>query len=471
MRLLILLVFCCHLAFVRPTSTSDSQFSQTDKDSALRVIHEVLDLSTDLSSALAFLPKYGFAFGILGSILGTIQLFLPRPSDKKFDEIVAGIGEVDNKLQLVRERLNHLGEELKLEIKSAHIEGSIITLQNAITYSNKAVLEEKNSTREDNIKSLEDLCSGKKCIIAVNRLISSINGDISPLATGLLENVYEATKGDRVQIEEYSRFLSLLVYRGLIATMTNEVRNHNIDFINDTLKDLQPKLQRMSENILKTIGKSIINAPDNIKTDITEIIKENGPMGKETEIEKIRNLHEKKYSWLDMEILVYDNIHGSEKRCFDTRRSVSMYDSKNKVNILMFIRNHTNSSVSEPTRTIAKLSLDLNFGTEPKNATDVYMKMVTSFEGPTSSSEGPRRTYWGAAVIKKEGNVQFSDNTGHCFFMDDENSEFVRYICVMEGNEYFGEIKVNPDDINGAIKISSITELLLMTFITLLYLL
>ena len=418
-------IFLCFLKF-----SSSVSFNEKQKDKALNVLGDVLDLGKNLTSGLAKLPKYGPGFAILGGILEAIQTFLPAPRDTKFEAIIGGIRQIKNMVKDVKETLERLSVKQQFQNKKNSFMKEINRLEEAAANNEEATLTETNDTaREHHITELNDICSGGECIVALKTVISFINGDVT--SSSILSDLYNVTNGHKFLIEEYSLYLS---------------------------EELTPDLETMSKTVDKIIHACVRDVSRNLKADVIE--RTSKDKDKKTVMNNIKNLREDKYLWLDMEILVYDAIQGSDKHCFDSRKSVSMLTGADKqFNLVIFIRNHTKCSLPETIITIARQSINLEDNSESKNATSKYMQMIDSFMG-YDLKETVNRSYWGAAVIKKDANVLFSNYTGSCVFSK-EDSEFLFFILPMKADENFKGLKVNNNK-DGSIKNTSITVIMLI---------
>ena len=217
-------IFLCFLKF-----SSSVSFNEKQQDKALNVLGDVLDLGTNLTSGLAKLPKYGPGFAILGGILEAIQTFLPAPRDTKFEAIIGGIRQIKNMVKDVKETLERLSVKQQFQNKKNSFMKEINRLEEAAANNEEATLTKTNDTaRELHITELNDICSGGECIVALKTVISFINGDVT--SSSILSDLYNVTNGHKFLIEEYSLYLSQVVFRGLIAWMTYMARKYDIDF-------------------------------------------------------------------------------------------------------------------------------------------------------------------------------------------------------------------------------------------------
>src|SRR6218665_1083414 len=296
---------------------------QTTMD-ALDVIGQVFELGSTFAVATGPL---GAAIPFIGAILGLIGNFLP---DRKHEQILQGLRKLSTKIDLVRGDIQQLETEIKWEITQATYANPVHDIMLGIEYVQEIGKASGNATRMTYLKKLRDHCSWEKCSSALTFILNGVNGKGQ---RPMLDTFYDKTGGNRPYISALGTRLLQLVCGGMIVVSTYDTAKHGVERAKAVIQNYNRQLNEARSKFQFILKKCVNEFKTNMLTDLNKELDHS--RSNKDHATNISDLMRDKYDWLENFVIVYNDLHGSDKHYFNGKRVHSIH-YKDKVGIVYY---------------------------------------------------------------------------------------------------------------------------------------
>ena len=266
------------------------------------------------------------ALQVVGALFALAGTFLPDP---KHAEILKGLRELSNKIDLVRGDIRELKEDITWEITEHKYVDKVLYIGVGMEFCFEIGNASDNMTRELYQKRLVDLCSQEACYIALNFILSGMIGterlDSSEgsFESNIFEDLNRKTEGNRPRIVALGVRLLKVVVGGMVVISTYETMVHGKEGAAHILGSLCRRLNTTVDKVKHILDICVKNFDRNMLNDLNKKL-DKGGSNKDlaTEISQLMNA---KYDWLETVVLVYNDLVGSDKHCLNGYRVESLH--------------------------------------------------------------------------------------------------------------------------------------------------
>ena len=282
------------------------------------------------------------ALQVVGALFALAGTFLPDP---KHAEIINRLGELSNKIDLVRGDIKHLKDEIKWDITEQTYVYAVHQIELGMQYCLDIGKANKNVTWMARKEDLRFLCANEKCYIDLNFILDGMIGE-GTMKTSIFDKLYDKTGGDRSGISALGIQLMQVAFGGMMVMSTYETMKHGDVAAEDRLRHLHERLQEAAikiQSILDRCQNETIFR-ENMLNDLNSKLDEGG--SNEYLATKISGLMSVKYDWLETVVIVYNDLVGFDKHCFNGYRVHSLHRN-NKCGIVFYQDKNKKPKVSD----------------------------------------------------------------------------------------------------------------------------
>ncbi|KAL7861587.1 hypothetical protein SRHO_G00130280 [Serrasalmus rhombeus] len=305
--------YSTNLSVLKRELLTDESRAQTEKvleiaTSSLSLLNDVMGnfdtkqlkgMMKNLANFASVAPGIG---AVISSVVNTILAFIPQddPVMKKLEE---GFSEVNRKLDSISTQISDLEAEMELQIYAsqyAHVENQILNgwqkfvelIKSGPNNFNKAAMDFKKIYKSENIE------------VSVANLHRYLTVRSTSLNKNIIEMLKKKYKCDLSEINRYNLFLSSLLWKGVVL---KEVYGKLSGKNSGKEAEHAQMFKSVFEAQQAVVEYCLNHSEEYMRKDVEEIARAHSPEKKEEIAEKVKNTLDKKYSWYNWVVLVYDN--------------------------------------------------------------------------------------------------------------------------------------------------------------------
>lgn len=291
--------------------------------STLSVVSKLVTFSGTIASVLplasAGLFPLASVFQVLGAILGLVEGFLPG----NHEEILSRFQALSRQVDQVRDDIQRLRIDIGWDITEAQYASTVDRIETGIEY---CVEIGSRSRKEEKMLYQEKLrahCANENCAKDMKDLLNGIIGEGLFRSNSILDKLYDKTQGNRSRISEFATQLLQLANGGIMVMSTHETMIFGMKGAADTTKPLYRQLDTALGKVQSVLDRCVRNFEGNMLKDLNKTLDKGGP--NKDLVANISNFMSYKYDWLEIFALVYNDLSGYDKHCFNGHRVSSLH--------------------------------------------------------------------------------------------------------------------------------------------------
>lgn len=288
----------------------------------LEVLSQASDLAskfTAVSKIIEFAGKLTSVFPIVGAVLGLAECFLP---DGKHQEILRCFEKLSNKIDQVRNDIKELEEMIKWEFTQLQYGDVVSRIELGMLYCLEIGRAREKAEKVRYQERLKEVCANQSITLALNTLLDGIAGT-SLFRNSILDEVYNKTKGDRPKVSGVATRLLQLVCGGMMVIATYETVIRGKEGSKEITKLYESRFREVNAKVQSVIARCQDNFREHMFNDLNDFL----DTGRKNEdlLGDISHFMSDKYDWLEIFCLVYNDLYGLDKHCFNGDRVDSLH--------------------------------------------------------------------------------------------------------------------------------------------------
>ncbi|KAL7861586.1 hypothetical protein SRHO_G00130270 [Serrasalmus rhombeus] len=259
----------------------------------------------NLANFASLAPGVG---ALISSIVNTVLVFIPQ-EDPVLTKLEQGFSEVNSKLDSLSTQISDLATDVEFFNYVSVYSQNEVRILNA--WSKFVELNRHGFKNfQASAQTFKDYYKDTQTEASVDALYLYLTGRTMILGKNLNDLLRNKFKCDLNEINKYNFYLSGLLWKGLVL---KEVYGKLIDSTSDKEAKHAQMLKSLYEVQRAAVEYCIDNSEEQMKTDVKDIGTAHISEEKTAVAEKVKNALDKKYSWYNWVVLVYDKKQEEDK--------------------------------------------------------------------------------------------------------------------------------------------------------------